>query len=107
MDDIFCIHHDPDNILKPGSVGSLDIHLDNILKQMQLYCGIWVWSMSPSKYVNVAARICRRMLQNTLVRSQIAKESRESIIGYYSELDMYSVSGPDEASYYQSLLGYG
>ena len=62
VDDILCIHHDPDDILsklngyvplKPRSVGSPDMYLDTKLKLMQLHNGIWACSMNPSKYFHV------------------------------------------------------
>ena len=49
VDDILCIHHDPDNVwnklndyvlLKPGTFGSFDMYLDMIIKFMQLQNGI-------------------------------------------------------------------
>ena len=58
VDDILCIHHNPDDVLnilngcvplKPGSVRSPDMYLGTKLKCMQLHNGIWAWSMSPSK----------------------------------------------------------
>ena len=60
VDDILCIHHDPDDVLnklngymllKPGSVGSPDMYLGTKLKCMQIHNGIWAWSMSLSKYI--------------------------------------------------------
>ena len=73
VDDILCIQHESDDVLnklnryvplKPGSVGSPDMYLGMKLKLMQLHNGIWAWSMSPSKYVQEALRICKN-LQNT------------------------------------------
>ena len=60
MDDIYCMHCDPDNVLnklkgyvplKPSSVGSLDMYLSTKIKYMQLDNDIWAWSMNTSKYV--------------------------------------------------------
>ena len=68
VDDILCIHNDPDDILnilngyvplKPGSVRSPDMYLGTKLKCMQLHNSIWVWSLSPSKYVQEEIRICK------------------------------------------------
>ena len=65
VNDILCIHHDPDDELnrlngyvpiKPGSVGHPDMYLGTKLKCMQLH-SIWAWSISPSKYVREAGRI--------------------------------------------------
>ena len=57
VDDIFCINHDPDDLLnklnryvplKHSSVGSPDMYLGTKLKHLQLHDGIWAWSMSLS-----------------------------------------------------------
>ena len=64
---IICIHHDPYGVLnklngyvpvKPSSVESSDMYLSTKWKHMYLHDGIWAWSMSPSKYVQEALRIC-------------------------------------------------
>ena len=66
VDDILCIHHDPDNVLnkvngyvplKPRSVGIANCYLSMKLKHMQLHNGIWPWSMSPSNYIQGAVRV--------------------------------------------------
>ena len=60
VDDILCIHHDPDTVLNklnwyvplnPRSVGSHDMVLGTKLKCMQLDNVIWAWSMNPSNNV--------------------------------------------------------
>ena len=75
VDDILCIHHDPDDVLnklngyvmlKPGSFGSPDMYLGTKLKCMLLHNGIWAWSMSPSKYVQEAVRICKEFVARHL-----------------------------------------
>ncbi len=68
VDDILCIHEDPDSVLKvlnkyfplkPDSVGSPDIYLGAKLKLMQLENGVWAWGISPSKYVREAVKNCK------------------------------------------------
>ena len=60
VDNILCIHQDPGTVLKmldkyfplkPNSVGEPDIYLGAKLKLMRLGNGIWVWGLSPSKYM--------------------------------------------------------
>ena len=71
VDDILCIHHNSDNVLnklngfmplKPGSVRSPNMYLGTKLKCMQLHNGIYAWSMSPSKYIQEAVRICKEYI---------------------------------------------
>ena len=52
--------------LKPGFVRSPDMHLGTNLKHMQLYNGIWAWSMSPSKYVQEVVKICEKNVERHL-----------------------------------------
>ncbi len=68
VDDILCIHKDPDNVLKvlnkyfplkPDSVGTPDIYLGAKLKLMQLDNGVWEWGISPSKYVREMVKNCK------------------------------------------------
>ena len=68
VDDILCINHKLSNLLnklngymllKPSSVRSPNMYSGTKLKQMQLHNGIWAWSMSPSKDVQEAVRICK------------------------------------------------
>ena len=75
MDDILCIDHDPDHVLnkmngyvllKLISVGSSNKYLGRKLKCMQLYNGIWAWSMSPSKDVQEAVRTCKEYVAKHL-----------------------------------------
>ena len=116
VDDILCIHHDPDDVLnkqnknvplKPGSVQSPDIYFGTKLKHMQLHNGIWAWSMSPSKYVHKAVRICKECVARQLSKEYRLPKRADNPFGsgYSPKLDMSLVLGPEEASYYQSLIG--
>ncbi len=69
VDDILCIHNDHDAILaqidkyfllKPDSVGALNVYLGAKLKLMQLENGVWAWGLSPSKYVQEAIQNCKK-----------------------------------------------
>ena len=75
MDDILCIHHNPDDVsnklngyvpLNPGSVRSPKMYLGIKLKCIQQDNDIWAWSMSPSKYVQEAGRICEQYIAKHL-----------------------------------------
>ena len=112
MDNILCMHHDPDDILnklneyvpfKPGSVGSTEMYCSTKLKCMQLHNGIWTWSMSPPKYVQKAARICKEKVTKHLSKVFILWKRADNPFesGYCPELDVSPVLGPDDASYHQ------
>jgi hypothetical protein len=52
--------------LKPSLVGDPDIYLGAKLKMTRLENGIWVWRLSPSKYVAQAVKNCAKHLTNKL-----------------------------------------
>ena len=88
MDDILCIHHDPDDVLnklneyvplKPRSVGSPSMYLGTKLKHMQIHNGIWAWSMSPSKYVQEAVRICKENVAKHLSKGYKLPKRAENL----------------------------
>ena len=75
VNDILCIHHNPDDVsnklnvyvlLKTGSVRSPKMYLSRKLKCMQIHNDICTWSMSPSKYVQEAGRICEQYIAKHL-----------------------------------------
>ena len=74
------------------------MNLGMILKHMQLHKGIRALSMSPSKYVKEALRICKEYV------TKHPRAKNPFAIVYCSKSDESSVLGPDEASYYQSLI---
>ena len=85
VDHKLCIHHDPDDVLnklngyvslKPGSVTSSDMYLGTKLKHMQLHNGIWAWSMSPSKYVSEAVRICKEFVAKHLSKDKYCQRGQ-------------------------------
>ena len=73
VDDILCIHHNPDDVLnklngcvplKPRSIGSPSMYLGTKLKCMRLHNCIWACSMSPSMSKK-QLESARSMLPNT------------------------------------------
>ena len=76
------------------------------LKYMQLHNGIRAWSMSPSKHVQEAVRICDEHVAKHLSRGyECPKRAGNPFkTGYSPELDVSPVLGPDEVSYYKSLI---
>ena len=117
MNDILSIHHEQNHVLNklngyvpltPGLVGSPNLYLGTKLKHMHLHNGIWAWSMSPSKYVQEAVRICKEYAATHLSKGcKLPRRSDNPFeSGYCPESDVSSVLGPDEASYYKSLIGF-
>ena len=92
--------------LKSISVRSPEMYLSTKLKSMQLHNGIWVWSISPSKYVQEAIRICEEYIVKYLRKSYKLPKRAENPFesGNCPELDVSPVLGPDEVSYCQFLM---
>lgn len=76
VDDILCVHEDPDSILaevdnyfllKPNSIVELDVYLGAKLKLMQLENGVSVCRLSLSKYVKNAVQNCKKYVSETLL----------------------------------------
>ena len=116
VDDIMVIHHDAlpilDKIndfmlLKPDSIGPPDIYLGAKLKQVQLENGVWCWTLSPSKYVQEAVRNCENHLKENydgaFTMYKVAPNPFET--GYDPDTDVSELLTPDQASYYNSIIG--
>ena len=110
MNDILCVHHDPENVLnklnsyiplKPGSASNPYKYFGTKLKQTQLHNDIWTWFIS--NYVQEEKRICNVYVTETLVR--VIGCQRGQRIHLLPRVDTFLVLGPDQASYYQSLIG--
>ena len=83
------------------------MYLGTKLKHMELHNNIFAWTMSPSKYVQKAVRICEENIAKHLSKGYNLPKRAENPFesGYCPELDMSPVLRPDEAFYYQSLIG--
>ena len=105
VDDILCIHHDPDDVLnklngyvllKPSSVGSPNIYLGTKLKCMQLHNDIWALLMSIYMYVQETVRICEEYVAKHLTKGY--KLPRRAVnpfkCGHCLELDVFLVLRP-------------
>ncbi len=116
VDDILCIHNDPNSVLsqidkyfllKPESVGEPDVYLGAKLKLMQLENGAWAWGMSTSKYVQEAVQNCKKYVEENLPK--LYKLTRlvhnPFPTDYRPELDTTPELPPEHASYYPSLMG--
>ena len=116
VDDILCIHEDPDSVLKvlnkyfplkPDSVGAPDIYLGAKLKLMQLDNGVWAWGISPSKYVREAVKNCKDYVSEHLPpQYRLPKLAPNPFPTKYEPgIDVSPELDPDLASYFQSLIG--
>ena len=116
VDDIMCIHHDAMSVLKevdkyfklkPDSVGDPDIYLGSKLKQMTLENGVTAWGMSASKYVQESVRNCETHLKENLHdKYKLTKSAPNPFVqGYKPEIDVSEPLNPEEASYYQTIIG--
>ena len=83
------------------------MYLGMKIKCMQLHNVIWAWSMSPSVYIQEAVRMCENYVAEHLSKGYKLPmwEENPFDIGNSPELHMFTVLGPDERSYYHSLLG--
>ena len=116
VDDILCVDHDPMEVmkeldgyfkLKPGSVGDPNIYLGAKLGKVEMPNGKTAWGMSSSKYVQESCRNCRKHLaDNYDGRFTLPKLAVNPFpIGYEPELDVSAELEPEDASYYQSIIG--
>ena len=116
VDDILVIHEKPRPILdridkymklKPGSVGPPDIYLGAKLKKTQLSNNVWCWTLSPSKYVCEAVKNCEKHIkENYGGKYSLNKNAPNPFpVGYEAETDTSPELPPDEASYFNTIIG--
>jgi hypothetical protein len=112
------IHHDADSIMarigkaftmKKGSVGDPDLYLGARIKPMVLDNGIVAWSMSASKYVQEAYKNCKDFIEkndNFKGKYKVtAKPANPFPTTFDADLDVSDPLMPEEASYFQSIIG--
>ena len=77
------------------------------LKCIQLHNGSWAWYISSTNYFQEAVRICKDYVTKHLSKGyKLPKRTENSFkSGYFHKVDVSLVLGPDEASYYQFLIG--
>ena len=115
VDDVLVVHDDAQPVLdridkfmklKPGS-SDPDMYLGAKLKKVTLANDVIAWSISPSKYVQEAVRNCENHVkENFATDFQLLKYAPNPFpIGYEPELDISRELTPDEASYFQTIIG--
>ena len=94
-------------LLKPDSVGDPNMYLGAKIKYHKTPNGMWSWTMIPSKYVREACKNCKDHLNNNFDgKYKLPKQSPNPfVMGYEAELDTSTLCDPEEASYFQSIIG--
>ena len=116
VDDILVIRHEALSVLtkidnyftlKPDSIGDPDVYLGAMLKLHQCENKVWCWTLSPSKYVQEAVRNCREHLKTSFdgKYTMSKKMPNPFVMGYDADMDDSEECNPEEASYFQSLIG--
>jgi hypothetical protein len=98
VDDICGVHHDAELCLrqvnkcfkmKPGSIGNLDFYLGAKLRMKRLSNGVLDWSMSSSKYIQVAVQKVKDYVNMTCSGQGLPKHALGPFpSGYVPKLDM-------------------
>ena len=113
VDDILSIHHDAKSIIyqidkyfkiKPDSIGEPKFYLGAKFSKVKLQNGVMAWGMSSSKYTQAAIANVEEYLQKT-GRRLGKKTSTPMVYGYRPEMDTSPELNPEDANYYQSLVG--
>jgi hypothetical protein len=116
VDDIMVIHHAADGVLerinksfklKPGSVGDPNIYLGAKIKRAVLENGTVAWGMSSSKYVQEAYHTSKRFLEkNFNGKYSLPKVAVNPFpVACDPETDVSEPLPPNEASYYNTIIG--
>jgi hypothetical protein len=90
--------------LKEESIGPPDIYLGGKVRQIELSNGVKAWAFGSAQYVKSAVSNVKDYLAKK-GRSLPAKAKTPLSSGYRPEVDISDELGPEEASYYQSLIG--
>jgi hypothetical protein len=114
VDDILCIHHDAESAIneldryfpmKARSIGDPDIYLGTKLRKVELLNGVHTWSMSLSKYVQDAVNNVEEHLRKNGDHKLPRHCSAPWPSDYVCETDTSTELTPQQANYYQSLIG--
>ncbi len=93
--------------LKPSSVGNPSMYLGAKLKLTQMSNGVYVWGMSPSKYIKEAVSNWEKHLKLNYDSQYVLPTQAAAnpfVMGYEPELDETPALDPDRALYFQSII---
>ena len=84
-----------------------DMYLGAKLCKTRSHNGVWVWAMSPTKYVQEEVRNCAvHLLSNYGGKYKMQKKAENPFrMGCDQEFDTSSELEPDAASYYLTIIG--
>jgi hypothetical protein len=92
--------------MKAGSIGPPDIYLGVKLSKVKLPNLVEAWAMSPSKYVQEAVSNCEEYLTRECDGRTLSRKAKTPFkSGYRPELDISPELGPEQATYFQSVIG--
>jgi hypothetical protein len=114
VDDISCIHHDAMPVLdklnqyytlKPSSIGNPSMYLGTKLKLMQMSNQVWVWGMSPLKYINETASYCKKYLNSNYDSWYVLPTQAANPLPWDFSLNYETPAlDSDQAPYFQSII---
>ena len=114
VDDVLVISENPEAVLrneigkhwqlKEDSIGKPSLYLGGKCREVELDNGVKCWAFSSSQYVQSAVDNVKAWLAKKN-RNLPNKAEAPFKSGYSPEIDVSRELGPDEASYYQSLIG--
>ena len=114
VDDVLVISENAERVIrdeigrhwefKESSIEKPSIYLGGKCREVELDNGTKCWAFGSSQYVQEAVKNVEEWLKKRS-RSLPRKAEAPFKAGYRPELDVSQELGPDEASYYQSLIG--
>ena len=113
VDDCLCVSEHPQEALnevnkyfpfKPSSIGPPRIYLGAKMSQVSLPNGVKAWALSASQYVQEAIKNVELYLQRKGMALRRGTKSPMTT-NYRPECDISPELKPEDASYYQSLIG--
>jgi hypothetical protein len=90
--------------LKEESIGPPEIYLGGQVRHVELANGAKAWAFGSAQYVKAAVSNVKEYLAKK-GKSLPAKAKTPLSSGYRPEVDISEELGPEDASYYQSLIG--
>ena len=93
--------------LKEVSVGDHDIYLIRKLKNVRMSKYVWCWSLSPPKYEQEAIRNYKNHQKDNYSGEYEFNTNPPNPfpLCYEPDMDVSPMMSPDEASYYQTIIG--
>jgi hypothetical protein len=83
------------------------LYYSYILIYVQMSNGVYAWGMSPAKYIKEAVSNCEKHLKTNYAGryAMPTQAANPFVMGYEPEIDETPTLNPDQASYFQSIIG--